>query len=337
MTAPFDASRELLRLINGFQISQAIHVAACLHIADHLVDGARSINDLAAISNSRPAPLYRLLRMLAATGVLQEDGDRRFQLTAIGQCLRSDAKGSRAAWAALIGRPYVWQAWGHLLHSTRSGETAFEALNARDVWAYRADHPEESAIFERAVSGQTRAVTESVLAAYDFTRFKSVVDVGGGNGAFLGGLLEQNPGVTGVLFDQPDVVSRAKDVLVNVGVADRCEVRGGTFFDRVPQGGDAYVLKTVLHDWDDESAIAILRACRQAMKPTARMLVIERIIGPPNTDLDAKLLDLNMLVMNGGLERTQEQFATLFDAGGFRLANTTTTASPVSVLEGEPA
>jgi hypothetical protein len=336
MTAPLDASRELLRLINGFQISQAIYVAACLRIADHLGDSARSIDDLAAISNSHAAPLYRLLRVLAAAGVLQEDGDRRFQLTTIGECLRSGAVGSRSAWAELIGRPYVWQAWGHLLHTTRSGETAFEALNACDVWAYRTNHPDESAIFERAVSGQTRAVTESVLAACDFTRFNSVVDVGGGNGAFLGKLLEQNPGLTGLLFDQPDVVSRAKEVLVDAGVADRCEVRGGTFFERVPQGGDAYVLKTVLHDWDDDCAIAILRACRQAMKRAARLLVIERIIGPPNTDLDAKLLDLNMLVMNGGLERTQGQFAALFEAGGFRLADTTTTASPVSVLEGEP-
>jgi O-methyltransferase domain/Dimerisation domain len=320
----------LRRLANGYQVTQAIHVAAALGIADLLRDGPRDSEALAAATATHAPSLHRVLRALASVDVLHEDDEGRFALTAIGDCLRPDAAETVGGWAAFVGRPYHWQAWGALLHGVRTGENAFRSVYGTDVWTYRAEHPEEGAIFDAAMTAIMLRANGHLLAAYDFGRFATVVDVGGGRGAFLNAIVEAHPGLRGILFDQPQVVAGAV-------VGERCDVVAGSFFDAVPEGADAYVLKAIIHDWEDEDALRILRRCRAAMPDHGALLVVERDLGAPNENPDAKLSDLNMMVGAGGRERTRDEFAALFAAGGFALAGTTPTAIGLSVFEGRPA
>ena len=282
-----------------------------------------------------PSSLYRLLRALASVGVLREEHGRRFALTPVGACLCSDAAEPGDGWAAFIGQPYQWQAWAHLLHSVRTGENAFRHVHGMGSWEYRAQHPELSAAFDRAMTTNTRRMTASLLAAYDFGQFGTIVDVAGGRGAFLAAILSKHPTVHGVLFDQPHVVAGAMPVLQTAGVADRCQVVGGDFFTEVPAAGDTYLLKVILHDWADDPAIAILRTCRQAIPPHGKLLVIERQAVPPNTDWDPKFVELLMLVGPGGRERTHEEYASLFTTAGFQLVDAIP-AGEMSVFEGRP-
>ena len=224
----------LMRLINGYQVTQAIHVAAKLGIADLLADGPRGSEDLAVATGSHPEALYRLLRALAAIGVFREEAGRRFSLTEFGASLRSDAPDSVAGWSALVGEPYYWQAWGALEHSVRTGGNAFRHVHGTDAWTFRARDPDRSAGFDRAMTSMSRQVAASVVAAYDFGRFRRVVDVGGGNGTVLAAILSRYPATRGVLFDQPHVVAGASPILGETGVADRCEVVGGSFFEELP-------------------------------------------------------------------------------------------------------
>jgi O-methyltransferase domain/Dimerisation domain len=320
----------LRRLTNGYQVTQAIHVAATLGIADLLREGPRGSDELARATDAHAPSLHRVLRALAAVGVLHEGDDGRFALTAIGECLRADAAEPVGGWAAFVGQPYHWRAWGALLHGVRTGESPFRSVHGTDVWDYRAAHPEEGAIFNAAMTDIMRRANTHLLAAYDFGRFATVVDVGGGRGAFLGAVLEANPAMRGILFDQPHVVAGAV-------VGERCEVVGGSFFEAVPDGADAYLLKAVLHDWEDDDALRILARCRAAIPAHGALLVVERDLGAPNEDADAKLSDLNMLVGTGGCERTRDEFAALFAAGGFALQSTTPTAIGLSVFEAHPA
>jgi RimJ/RimL family protein N-acetyltransferase len=325
----------LRRLVNGYQVSQAIHVAATLGIADLLADGPRTSDDLAAATATHPRSLYRLLRALASVGVFHEEDGRRFALTPLGDCLRSDAPEPVGGWAAFVGRPSNRQAWGALLDSVRTGENAFRAVHGVGVWEYRVHHPEESAIFDRAMADLTRLVDRALVDAYDFSRFDTLVDVGGGNGALLGAILARHPALHGVLFDQPHVVAAAAAKREAAGVADRCRIVGGSFFETVPEDGDAYILKAIVHDWEDEEAAAILRVCRSAMPADGVLLVIERTLGAPNEDPDAKLMDLNMLVAPGGQERTVEEFGELLAGAGLRLTQTFPTSAGLSILEAE--
>jgi O-methyltransferase domain/Dimerisation domain len=320
----------LRRLVNGYQVTQAIHVAAALGIADLLRDGPRDSDALARETDSHAPSLHRVLRALAAVGVLHEGDDGRFALTAIGECLRSDAPEPVGGWAAFVGRPYHFQAWSALLQGVRTGETPFRSVHGTDVWDYRASHPEEGAIFNAAMTDIMRRANAHVLAAYDFGRFATVVDVGGGRGAFLRAVLDAHPATRGILFDQPHVVAGADG-------GERCEVVGGSFFEAVPDGADAYLLKAVLHDWEDDDALHILARCRAAIPDHGALLVVERDLGGPNEDADVKLADLNMLVGPGGRERTRDEFAALFAAGGFELVGATRSAIGLSVFEGRPA
>jgi hypothetical protein len=219
----------------------------------------------------------------------------------------------------------------------RTGENAFRHVHGTDVWSWRADRPEESANFDRAMLTLTRSSNRALIDAYDFGRFGTIVDVGGGNGALLALLLSKYRAMQGVLFDQTHVVAGAAEVLGAAGVADRCRVVGGSFFGGIPPGGDAYVLKAIVHDWEDEESIAILGGCRSAIPVGGALLVIERLLGPPNADPATKLMDLNMLVAPGGRERTVDEFESLFAAAGFRLVGATPTAAGLSVIEGVPA
>jgi hypothetical protein len=318
---------ELRRLVNGGQISQAIHVAAVLGIADLLEDGPRTSDELAAATGSDAGTLYRRLRALASIGVFRESDGRAFALTELGDGLRTGAADSVAAWATFSGRPAMRGAWSALTDSVRTGENAFRIVYGVDVWQYRADDPEESAIFDRAMAGNSQHVIRALLDVYDFGRFGTIVDVGGGNGALLKALLDAYPNLHGILFDQPHVIA-------GVELGDRGTVVAGSFFESVPEGGDAYLLKWIIHDWEDEEAAAILRTI---LERNATVLVVERLVGLPNEGAEAKFTDLNMLVGPGGRERTLEEFEALFAASGYRLVGETPTAGPMHVIEAVPA
>jgi hypothetical protein len=293
-------------------VSQALHVVATLEVADRLADGPRTSDELAAAVGAHAGTLYRVLRALATVGVFREEDGRRFALTPVSECLRSDADEPVGGWAAMVGRPYVWG-------------------------AYRTEHPEEGAIFDRAMSDLTRRTHPSTIAAFDFSRFGTVVDVGGGNGTLLVALLQAHPDMRGVLLDLPHAIAEAKRRIADAGVEDRCEAIAGSFFDDVPAGGDAYVLRAILHDWDDEPATAILRRVREAAGNTATLVVIERDLGPPNEIPEAKFSDLNMLVVPGGRERTIAEYRDLFAAAGFRLVESRPAAFGLHVIAGAPA
>ena len=280
--------------------------------------------------------MYRLLRALASVGVFREDADRRFALTALGDCLRSDAPESLAPWAAHIGEAGLWQAWGTLLDSVRTGENAFRRVHGVDTWEYYARNRKAGALFDRAMTGHSRMQANAVLNAYDFARFQYIVDVGGGHGTLLSAILAQHQSLHGALFDQPHVAAGAEAVLRTAGVAGRCQVLGGNFFEAVPGGADAYVLKFILHDWEDEQAIPILRSCRRAIVPHGKLLIIDSEIAAPNEGAVNKFRDLTMLVHPGGRERTRGEWTALLAAGGFRLAAVIPTEAWLSIIEGVP-
>jgi hypothetical protein len=311
-----------MRLINGFRVTQAIHVVAALGVADLLKDGPRPSDDIAAATATHPDAMYRLLRALAAEHVFEEHPDRKFGLTTLGEMLRSDRPDSLAPWAVFVGGKSQWQGWANLEYSVRTGESGTEKALGMSSWEYRAQNPEATAVFDRAMTALSRTTASAVVAAYDFSRFETVADIAGGHGALLAVILSRFPNLQGVLFDQPHVVAGADDVIRGAGVSDRVEIVGGSFFEQVPVA-DAYVLQHILHDWDDAASLDILRTIRRAAPDGARLLVIERLLGPPNQAADAKFSDLNMLVaLGGGRERTVEEFVEIFAGGGFRLVST---------------
>jgi hypothetical protein len=317
------ARSELCRLLNGYQVSQALHVLATFGIPDRLADGPRSSEDLAAIVGATDGPLYRLLRAVAAAGVLEELPGRRFALTDLGEGLRSDVPGSLAGWAAFVGRGYYWAAWSRLIDGVRTGDHAFRLEHGSDPWTYRQTHPEEIPVFNRAMNSISGQVADWLATAYDFSHFRTIVDVGGGGGALIAAILGRHPGVRAVLFDLPHVVADARVIIEQAGLGARCELVGGSFFDSVPAGGDAYLLKSVLHDWYDVDVKRILKVCHAAMRPDALLLVIERPLAPPNEGSDGKFSDLNMLVAAGGCDRTDEEWEAVLRAGGFSRRGTT--------------
>jgi hypothetical protein len=269
--------------------------------------------------------------------VFHEDGERCFSLTHMGQLLRSDAPVSVGAVARFFGRDYHWTAWGHLLHSVRTGENASRAALGTDVWTYREHHPEDNEIFNAAMAALSRASAAPELAAYDFGRHRIIADIAGGTGALLSAILGKHRGSHGILFDQPHVVAAARTILEREGVADRVRIESGSFFERVPSGADAYVMRRILHDWLDAEAVAILRCCRAAMGSDARLLLIESVVGPPNADAQSKFLDLVMLVSAGGRERTESEWRALLAEGGFDLHQVHPAGPTSSVIEAWPA
>jgi O-methyltransferase domain/Dimerisation domain len=337
MTASEPSPRDtLLRMTNAFQVSQAIHVAATLGIADLLEDGPRSADELAGATDTHAPTLYRLLRALASVGVFTEEPEGRFGSTPLAEYLRTDAPDSLRAWAMQIGQQYLWTSWGHLLHGVRTAEPVFPELYGTTAWEYRAAHPEEDAVFNAAMTALSAPVAEAVVRSYDFSGINVLVDVGGGEGGLLAAILVANPTLRGVLFDLPHV-STAGTLIERADVADRCEVVSGSFFEAVPGGADAYLLKSIIHDWDDGAAIEILRSCRAAMAEGGRLLVVEPVISSGNESDPAKFSDLNMLVMLGGRERTANDFAKLYTEAGFRLTDIIRTGSPpFNIIEGVP-
>jgi O-methyltransferase/methyltransferase family protein len=327
-------SQALLQMTAGYWISQAIYVAAKLGIADLLRDGPMSSEELAQATGAHPRALYRLLRALASVEVFREREDGGFELTPRAACLLSDVPGSLRAVAMVRGEPYFWEPWGRLLQSVQTGRAAFEEIYGMRFFEYLAQHPQDATTFGHALFVNVAQKHTAVAKAYDFSQFGTVVDVGGGQGALLTAMLTAHPQVRGILFDQPHVVEAAKPHITTAGLAPRCELVSGDFFASVPAGGDAYTLSEILHDWDDPQATVILRNIRKAMPQHGKVLILEQIIPPGNDPYEGKLRDLHMLVILGGVERTESEFHVLLREAGFRLTGITQTASPTRVIEG---
>jgi hypothetical protein len=333
--ATMDDARQIRSLITAYRVSQAVHVAAVLGLSDLLSGGPLSVGDLATAARCDVRSLRRLLRALATVGVYQQLPDGRFTGTPLGDQLRSDIEGNARGLAAVVGRPHAWQAWSALVDNVRTGQNAFASVHGQTSWEFLAEHPEESAIFDAAMMSMSDHAAGAILDAYDCGRFGLVVDVAGGRGALLAAILSRHPSMEGLLFDQPHVVSGAPQRLAEAGVRDRCRIVGGDMFDEVPAGGDAYVLKAILHDWEDPQARAILQTCRRAMTPAATLLVMERLLDDANANV--AFADLNMMVGPGGLERTTAEYADLFASAGFRLTRTVATTTEWAVIEAVPA
>lgn len=323
----------MLQMITGFWLARAIYVAAKLGLADLVKDGPKTADELARSTGVHATSLYRVMRALACVGVFVEDDQKRFAQTPLSETLHSDAPGSLRAMAmAELGQEH-YPAWGNLMHSVKTGETAFDNLFKQSVWEYYAEHPEDANIFNQAMKGVTEMVNAAVLGAYDFSGVNKLVDIAGGTGGLISAILRAYPQMRGVLFDLPHVIAEAGPLLDAAGSRDRCETATGDFFKSVTEGGDAYVLKWIIHDWDDEKSIVILKNIHRAMNENGKLLLIEMVVTEGNQPDLSKFMDLNMLVMTGGRERTEAEFNALLASAGFRLTRVIRTASPVCVIE----
>jgi len=327
----------LLGFMIGPWVAQAIFVAAKLNIADRLCAAPQSVAALAAASEVDPAALQRVLRALASVGIFTEQADGCFALTPLAQGLRSDAPQSLRDYAIMLGERWVWSSIGGMLHSVRTGGTAFAHVFGAPVFEYYSAHPDAAAVSASGLAVRSAQENAAIVAAYDFSAARHVVDVGGGHGTLLQAILTQVPHATGTLLERSQVAEMARRSIERSALAPRYHVVAGDFFQSVAAGGDLYLLKKVVHDWDDARAIAILRGCRGAMKPTSRILLLEPVIGEPNAPDFAKLLDLLMLVVTGGQERSEDAHRRLLAAAGLRLTRVIPTASTISIVEAVPA
>jgi SAM-dependent methyltransferase len=323
-------------MISGYWISQAVYVAAKLELADRLQGGALTAEELAALTHTNADALYRLLRALASVGVFREVAERRFELTPAADLLRRDTPGSQWAMAVMMGEEH-YLAWGDLLHSIRTGEGAFRKQFGQPVFEYLSHHPEQAKLFDAAMTSIHGRETGPMLDAYDFGQFATIVDVGGGNGSLLAPLLERFPMVRGTIFDLPHVVERAQARLAAAPVRDRLSFQAGDFFAAVAPAANAYLLRHIIHDWNDEQSATILRNCGKALLPGGMVLVIESVLPPGNEWHFGKWLDLTMLVIPEGRERTAEEYDRLFAAAGLKLVEIVPTAGDVSIIVGEVA
>jgi SAM-dependent methyltransferase len=325
----------LRRLIAGYWASKAVHVAATLGIADLVAGAPVPIADLARATDADEQSLHRLLRALASLGIFAET-EHGFGLTPIAEHLRSDSPSSVRRLAMMHGAPWHWHAWEHALYSVQTGEPAFDMTHGQDFFGYLRDHADAGAVFAEAMSDISRSQHAAVVDAYDFSGIHHLVDIGGGRGSLLISLLSAYPDLMATLFELPDVVDDARRTLEAAGLAERCHVVGGNFFESVPSA-DAYLLAHVVHDWRDAEAARILENCRRSIAPGGRLVLAEIVIPPGNEPSQGKLLDLEMLVCLTGRERTEAEYARLLDSAGFCVTRVVPTAGEDSAIEARPA
>jgi hypothetical protein len=311
------------------------YAAVKLGIPDLLAGGHRTSDDLARETGAQPRALYRLLRAATVIGLVSERDDRRFALTPVGEALRRDVPGSMRSWVEFCGDPYYLAAWTNILHTVRTGEAAFEHVHGMPFFDYLGDHPEESHVFDSAMTSLTSSDAPEIVAAYDFGNFERVVDIGGGQGSLLIEILRANERATGVIFDRPHVTQGVAERISELGFDSRCTVESGDFFAAVPRG-DAYVLKFILHDWDDEDCARILSTCRRAIAPGGNLLAVEAVVPPPGVPGHSKLDDIEMMVLLGSQERTEEEYGALLERSGFRLVRVVTVNWWLNIVEAEP-
>jgi hypothetical protein len=326
----------LLELVQGSVITQAIYVAAKLGMADVLSDGPLTADEIAKRTGADPSATYRLLRTLSSYSVFAEQADGQFELTPMADALRDNAPDSMRGIAMLMGHPLLWEDWGHLLNSVRSGQASLPQLRGMGAYDFLMANPEYAAVFFQGMGSLSGPETEPVLAAYDFSQFRKIVDVGGGRGALLARILQQASSSQGVLYDAPFATADAGPVLEMAGVAGRCTIENGTFFDSLPAGADAYVLKHILHDFPESECLAILKNIRDAIAADGRMLVIEYVLTGNNQRHIGNIIDLWLLLLLGAKERSLPQYSELFARAGFKLTRAVPTTSPVSIIEAIP-
>lgn len=334
---PTPPHAQLIQMATAYWGSRALYAAATLGLADRIADGSRRPADLATETGAHAPSLHRLLRALAGLGIVAEDGDNGFALTALGQALRSGAPGAARATVLALAGDWWWRGWEHVLHAIATGQTGMERAFGTTVFEYLAREPEEATYFNEAMIGFHGAEPAAVAMAYDFTRCETIVDVGGGTGNLIAAILERHSHARGVLADRPHVLSEAAVLVESRGLSPRIALEPIDFFTSVPDRGDVYLLSHVIHDWTEEQCLTILRNCRTAMKPESRLLIIEMVLPAGNTPHPGKLLDLAMLVMPGGEERTAGGYDALLKRAGFGMTRVIPTASPVSIVEAVPS
>lgn len=326
----------LLELTQGSMITQAIYVAAELGVADALSDGPLPAEEIARIVKANPEAVYRLLRLLSSYSIFAEQSDGRFKLTPMADALRSDTPNSMRGMAVLMGHPTHWEDWSHLVNSVRTGEPSLPKLRGMGAFEYLESNPEYGAVFNQGMTNLSDLETDPILAAYDFSRFNTIVDVGGGRGALLAGILQRATNSRGILFDARAVSSGAEALLEEAGVVERCTIEGGGLFDPVTPRGDAYILKHIVHDWPESKALEILKNVRDAISAEGRLLLIEFVPTQGNAQHPGKLVDLWLMLLVGGKERTSTQYSELLASAGFQLDRVVQTASPASIVEARP-
>jgi hypothetical protein len=323
----------MLQIITGYWISQAVGSAARLGVSDQLADGPRKSSEVATAVGADPVNLFRLMRMLASIGVFTMDTEERFALTPLGDTLRSGVPGSLRDFAVAETSPGHWLPWGRMYEAIKTGKPMCNPALGMELFDWYSQNPEEGEYFNGAMGNLSAAVSGEVTRIYDFANVQKVVDVGGSHGILLGAILKANPRVRGILFDLPHVTATARESLDTQGIGERCEVVTGNFFESVPPGADLHVLKQIIHDWSDSECTTILKSCHQALNPNGKLLLVEMVIPPDNSPSMAQAMDLNMLVLLTGRERTESEYRTLLAAGGFKLERVIPTHSPFSVIE----
>lgn len=325
-------------MVTGRWVSQAITAAADLGVADVLPAEGLTPDAIASTIGAHGPSVRRLLRALASVGVFEEDAQGRFRHTPLSEALKSHVPGSIRGMAHHVGSKVATAAWADLTTSVRTGEPAFRRLYGKSFFEYLASAPEDAAAFDDAMHGVSSTSIPAILAAYDFSDCGTLVDVGGGDGTLLRAILAKHTGLRGAVYDVDHVVARTKERVHDAPEGSRITTAAGSFFDSVPKGGDTYLLKHILHDWDDARCLQILRNVRASISAKGRVLVIESVISPGNDPSLGKLLDLEMLaIAEGGMERTEQEFAALFEATGFELTRVVRTQAEPCVVEGRPA
>ena len=327
---------QLIQMGTASWVSGIVYAAARVGLADHLAAGPRSADELAGPTGTHAPSLHRLMRALASLGILTSQDGQRFALTPVGEALRAGAAGAACDTLLAFGSHWFWHGWEEIIYSLQTGKSGFEKAFGMPVFEFLSRHPAEASHFSGAMVGFHGAEPPAVAGAFDFSGFKVVVDVGGATGNMLAAILSRHTGPRGVLFDRPQVVREAPALLKAHGVDGRVTIEGGSFFETVPPGGDAYLLSHVIHDWSEDQCLTILGHCRKAIRPDGRLLIVEMVLPTGDTPHPGKVLDIVMLVFPGGQERTEAEYASLVGKAGFRLTRVVPTASPVSVVEAVP-
>jgi hypothetical protein len=331
---PAEDIAKLRGIITQYFSSRALYAAAALDVAGALAGGAKNIEELARATGAHAPSLYRVLRVLASSGIFAEGDDGRISNTPMSELLRTGVPGSLRDLILLFGDETSWRSWEGILHAVRTGEAPFEHLYGEKFFDYLQDHPDTAAMFDRAMASSSTTTNAAVVEACDFSGLGTLVDVAGGVGSALCSILNATPGLRGIVFDLPHVGERAREFIAAQGLAGRCEFVGGSFFDTVPSGAGAYFMKHILHDWGDEECEKILATCRNAMGGSARLLICERIVPEGNEPSSAKLIDLHMMMTNhGGKERTEKEYDALLAMTGFKVVRVIPTSTPWSVIE----
>ncbi|HEX8131516.1 MAG TPA: methyltransferase [Pyrinomonadaceae bacterium] len=332
--APAPPDAVLMQMLSAPLVTQALRVVAELGIADLLANGARGVDELAAETNTHAPSLYRFMRALAGCGVFAETEGGIFELTPAAELLRTGVEGSMRDIAIFMGADWHWQVWGDAPYTARTGRAAWEHVHGKEVFPYFAENTGAARVFDNAMTSLSKMVSKAVVEAYDFSSIRKLADIAGGHGSLLAAILRANPHLKGLLFDVPQVIEGAQAYVEAEGVGQAVELASGDFFESVPAGADAYMMKHIIHDWDDRRALSILRNCHRAMPADGKLLLVEMVVPAGNEPHFAKIQDLEMMLSPGGLERTEGEYRELFTAAGFELTRIIPTASPMSVIEG---